>query len=342
MENKTGEISIIWKDDRANAISVPISSLAELPIDSLRNLFEVRLETRNTSSILGEQNIVGNKLIFEPVIPFSRGLTYQIIFRNMQIAKIKIPPADTNNLPALIKIYPTRYELPENLIKVYLEFSHPMREGESQKYITLLSNQKDTIADVFLNLQPELWNEQRTILTVWLDPGRIKRDLIPNEQMGNPLKKGELYTLSVSSKWQDTRGLPLAQSYARQFSVISRDSISPDPKRWILDLPGAGTTHPLVINMDESLDYFLLQETIRVVDENKKSIPGSFSISAEESKLIFIPINPWSVGGHALQVASYLEDLAGNNLNRVFDRDITTTPSMPDERNYERPFVIKR
>ena len=77
--------------------------------------------------------------------------------------------------------------MPENLLKIYLRFSHPMREGQSDKYISLIKNGKDTLPDVFLNLQPELWNEDRTVLTVWLDPGRIKRDLQPNLKLGNPL-----------------------------------------------------------------------------------------------------------------------------------------------------------
>ena len=43
-------------------------------------------------------------------------------------------------------------------------------------------------AGTFLDLQPELWNAEGTVLTLWLDPGRIKRDLIPNKELGIPLK----------------------------------------------------------------------------------------------------------------------------------------------------------
>jgi hypothetical protein len=50
----------------------------------------------------------------------------------------------------------------------------------------------------------------------------------------------------------------------------------------------------------------------------------------EEKQLNFIPNKPWSPGQYNLQVEARLEDLAGNNLNRLFDRDVTnpqTTPS---------------
>ena len=35
---------------------------------------------------------------------------------------------------------------------------------------------------IFLELENELWNPEHTQLTLWLDPGRIKRDLIPNQR----------------------------------------------------------------------------------------------------------------------------------------------------------------
>ena len=105
-----------------------------------------------------------------------------------------------------------------------------MSEGQSQKHIFLLNHNNDTIKDVFLDLQPELWDEDRTVLTMWLDPGRIKRDLIPNLQKGNPLKKGQQYTLAVAGEWKDEEGLPLKASYTRKFFVGERDSTGPDTK----------------------------------------------------------------------------------------------------------------
>lgn len=330
----------MWNDDRAVGISVPIRSLADRHVDSIQDFFEVRLKSTNPTPILGEKTIEGDKLLFKPLIAFSKGLTYEIIFRDRKIADIKIPFADAVDPPSLVEIYPTRDTLPENLLKIYLEFSHPMREGESQKHLEILDNQNDTIPGVFLNLQPELWNEERTVLTIWLDPGRIKRELIPNQQLGNPLQNGKSYTLVISSDWKDVNGVSLPQTHKRQFIVGSRDSVLPDPDRWSLNLPRAGTIQPFVINTNESLDYFLLQETIHIIDKNGAGIPGTMKISDKESKLTFIPSRPWEAGQHTLQVESYLEDLAGNNLNKSFDRDITIEQSKPDKRNYERHFVI--
>ena len=84
-----------------------------------------------------------------------------------------------------------------------------------------------------------------------------------------------------------------------------------------------GTTKPLYNRLHEPLDYFLLQETVQIIDEKGTSIAGSLTISNEETTISFIPEKQWLPGNYRLQVASYLEDLAGNNLSKVFDRDIT-------------------
>ena len=55
-----------------------------------------------------------------------------------------------------------------------------MEEGRSTRYVVLVKEGVDTLKGTFLDLQPELWNDDATELTLWLDPGRIKLDLIPN------------------------------------------------------------------------------------------------------------------------------------------------------------------
>ena len=340
-QNKDGDVNIIWNDNKAIGLSVPTKLLNENANDSLYRIFEVRLESNDTVAILGHHSIVGNDVVFKPLIPFSHGLTYKIFFRKKEIGKVKIPPADKSDPPKLVAVYPSIDTLPENLLKIYLQFSRPMREGESEKHITLLNYQQDTIPGIFLNLQPELWNKEGTALTLWLDPGRIKRDLIPNQQLGNPLKKGELYILKISQAWHDAQGIPLEKSYARQFFVGGRDSISPDPSTWKLQVPGARTAHPLVIETSEPLDFYLLQETIQIIDKHGVRVQCSYTIENKETRIVLIPGQPWVPGEFRMRVASYLEDLAGNNLEKVFDRDIQAEKTGNSSAYYEKLFVIR-
>ena len=331
------EISIVWKDNQATGITVPLSLLNKN--DSVSERLQVRLE-KTAAPMLGHYSLEGDHVLFQPVVPLSRGLNYEIFFRDKLIGKINVPHADAAKAPKLLAVYPSRDTVPENLLKFYFRFSAPMREGEALQHIVLLNEQNDTLPNVFLNLQQELWNKERTVLTIWLDPGRIKRDLIPNQEMGNPIQRGKRYTLAVSGKWKDVQGLALQKEHRQSFFVSARDDDSPELASWQLFLPNADTREALVINLAEPLDYFLLQETVSVRDEKNNTVKGTMSIQDDESSIEFVPSHPWKAGRYKLMIASYLEDLAGNNLSRPFDRDVQQQAASKEKEFFEKEFTI--
>lgn len=245
-----------------------------------------------------------------------------------------------SGLPYVQAVYPTADTVPENMLKMYLRFSAPMREGEALQHITLLDDKNDTIPDVFLNLQPELWNNERTVLTLWLDPGRIKRDLFPNRQMGNPLHQDKLYVLVISNDWKDARGLFLRQSYRKKFVVAARDSLIPQPAQWVVYAPSFKTSQPLQVSLGEPLDYYLLKETIQIINEKGNPVAGKIFITGKETVFEFIPDEPWQPGHYRIRVAAHLEDLAGNNLNRLFDRDLQDPQTQEEKDVFEKVFEI--
>jgi hypothetical protein len=341
--NKTSsEITILWNDEQATGISIPKNLLDDTSGDSINQVLKVELaKDSNATAILGDYRSNGNEVIFQPLIPFSRGLRYTVLFKNKRVGEVEIPSADPAAAPILRTLYPTQDTLPENLLKIYLQFSQPMREGESQKYIALIKNEHDTLSGIFLNLQPELWNEDRTVLTIWLDPGRIKRDLIPNRRLGNPLKKGDEYKLVVSDQWKDIQGLPLKQPYIRKVFITARDGLSPDPNKWLIKVPAAGSVAPFEADLREPLDFFLLKESLTIIDEKGNAVRGTVKITDEEKRYQFIPSGKWTDGNYTLQIQTRLEDLAGNNINRVFDRDITDKKVPASNVIFTRRFKIK-
>jgi hypothetical protein len=331
------EISIVWEDSRAKALVIPKSIFNGGGIDQL----QVRLQ-KYIDPVLGEFEKEDDAIVFKPVVPFTAGLVYEIFSGKEMIGSISIPLPANARKTALIQIYPTTDTVPENLLKIYLEFSAPMREGEALQYIHLLDENRDTLHDVFLDLQPELWNKERTALTLWLDPGRIKRDLIPNRKMGNPLRKGNWYTLTVAPEWKDVQGLPIQKSVDKKFFVRERDSRSPELISWIIHTPKAGTNQPMQISFGESLDYFLIGETINILNEKNEIIQGQIKIAEKERMIVFTPQQPWKEGNYRLKVKAILEDLAGNNLNRPFDRDTKTQKQVFDKDAFEREFIIDK
>ena len=341
---ENGKIRILWQGKNAAGVSIPHALTQGVPADSISNLLKInRINSEASVAILGNYSIETHNITFTPLIPFTRGLEYEVRLRNARIGAFEVPLADAADAPKLLDIFPSQDTLPENLLKIYLHFSQPMREGKSNDYVFLIKNDSDTVRGAFLNLQPELWNEDRTVLTLWLDPGRIKRDLHPNTQLGAPLQKNGRYRIVVSPAWKDQQGTPLPQRYTKSFVTIQRDSLSPVPGDWRLVPPGGGTLQPLKVEFRESLDHSLIAESLIIGDENGKAIRGKWEVGEEEKSVYFTPAENWQAGHYALNARTILEDLAGNNLNRPFDRDVTRKGTEARSEEFVRvPFVIVR
>ncbi|MPR36224.1 hypothetical protein GBK04_23480 [Cytophagaceae bacterium SJW1-29] len=342
--SQKAEIRIQWKGKTAVGVSIPIALAKGVPSDSIPNLLQIKLiGSDSLVSILGNYSVGSDSISFVPLIPFTRGLHYEVRLRNVRMGTFAIPLADAADAPRLLAIFPSQDTLPENLLKIYLHFSQPMQEGKSNEYVFLIKNDSDTVQGAFLNLQPELWNPERTVLTLWLDPGRIKRDLHPNTLLGAPLQKNGRYRIEISSQWKDQQGTPLPQLYTKSFVTSRRDSLSPVPAKWALVPPLGSTTQPLKVDFKESLDHSLITESLRVQDENGQMIRGTWQVGEEEKTAYFKPSETWKAGIYTLSVRTILEDLAGNNLNRPFDRDVTRpNPKVPTDEFMEIPFVIAR
>ncbi|TCC89158.1 hypothetical protein EZ428_15770 [Pedobacter frigiditerrae] len=312
-ENK---LSIVYAKQFPVGIQIP-KGLIKGAIDDLKVIDQNAVAKVSILGVFKDQDSI---VLFKPLIPLTFGFQYQIYDGEKLIGSIQVP-TPKNNAPKIVKIYPDVDTIPENLLKIYIAFSKPMRTGESLNYITLLDKKGDTMRNVFLNLQPELWDTTGKVLTVWLDPGRIKRDLILNQKLGNPLKTAQAYQLVISPSWKDHQGLALAKEYKRKFIAGKRDDQIPDVKKWLISRPIPNIRSSLNITTGEYLDHYLLLESIEVLDDKGKTVRGEVKVNAGESWM-FTPKQNWRKGIYQLKIDNRLEDLAANNLNRVFDRDV--------------------
>jgi hypothetical protein len=287
-QKQEATIELRWKDQRATGISIPKQLISAANDPSIK----VVLANGNKRAILGKFSAENSGLLFEPLIPLTPGLSYHILENNQLIGQVIVPLNPNEKAPELVAIYPLLDTLPENLLKLYVHFSKPMRSGESLQFIHLLDKKQDTLRNVFLNLQPELWDTTGTVLTLWLDPGRIKRGLTLNRALGNPLKMNETYHLVVSAAWKGQNGLNLAQTYRKTFVAGKRDELAPDLKQWQLQLPKVGTTALLWVKTQESLDHYLLSESIGIVDQNNIPVKGEIRLGKKDDQVVFFPVKP--------------------------------------------------
>jgi hypothetical protein len=312
-ENGNKDLLILWEKDRAVGISITNSDPEFLII---------KIKDSENQPVLGEWTPENDRLAFRALVPFTPGITYEL-YKGQELVETFQIEGLISDAPDVIGIYPSADTLPENLLKMYLQFSSPMREGKAIQNIAVLDlTNGDTLEGTFLDLQPELWNEDYTLLTLWLDPGRIKRGLIPNQTLGAPLEANTNYRLVISSNWTNTNGFGLAENISKDFYTIPRDESSPDPKKWKLITPKSGTKDALRIEFLEPLDAILAREAIQLLNSNRKVITGNTHLSEYESAFEFLPDSGWNPGDYTLKVETRLEDLAGNNINRLFDMDI--------------------
>ena len=196
-----------------------------------------------------------------------------------------------------------------------------MSRGEAWDHIHMLGEDGKEVPYEFLVLKQELWDANNQRLTIWFDPGRIKRGLTGNLKLGAPIEEGKHYTLVIDRGWHDARGVPLVTGYKKSFRGGPSDRTSPDPKQWTVTPPKAGTTEPLVVDFGEPMDYVGLQKTLSVSDGHNQ-IAGTEAVSQHESRWSFTPRQPWPAGNYQVVVDGALEDLAANKIGQLFDMDL--------------------
>ena len=340
-----------WKPDPAdtNRLSVEVSGMSDATLRELRQknwtaaqwerLLAVYAEQGSVMTDIGLPAMLGTHFVgsrdirFEPQFPLTPGVSYRVLFHPGQLpggpdagkpvtSVFKLPPRRTDPTTVVSRIYPSADVLPENLLKFYVHFSAPMSGGLIYDHIHLRNEAGKSVELPFLEIDEELWNPAMTRLTLFIDPGRIKRGVQPLEEIGPALEEGKRYTLAIDREWKDADGLPLKESFRKMFRVgpPARDPI--DAAKWKISRPKPGSLDALVVTFPAPLDHALALRMIRVARNSDKALNGTASLEDDERRWKFAPARPWTRGPHQLLVQTTIEDLAGNNVGKSFEVDL--------------------
>jgi hypothetical protein len=140
---------------------------------------------------------------------------------------------------------------------MYIHFSSPMMPGEVYDHITLLRSDGTKVEKAFLVVDQELWDSDRKRFTLFFDPGRIKRDLRSNIELGAPLREGEKYQLVIDSTWRDVNGSPLEASVSKTFNVDAAVRTKVSTRGWKVIAPTAGSLGDVLVKFDRVIDHAL-------------------------------------------------------------------------------------
>jgi hypothetical protein len=279
----------------------------------------------------------GADLCFVPRFAFLDGMSYTVTVEGTSAAVLSRPRPERSATTEVTGIRPTADEVPVNLLRLYVWFSAPMSEGCAAGQVRLARDDGSIIAGALLPAEHELWDASRRRLTVLLDPARIKRGLPGHQEAGYPLRSGEPFRLIVGDGFRDARGLPLRHSAQRRYEVGGEERRHVDPVSWELAVPPAGTCAPLRVTFDRPLDHGLLARCLQVRGPGGELVDGTAQIGPGEQWWRLAPGRAWASAVYQLVVDPVLEDLAGNSVSRVFDRDLTRPQ---DQSRPARPVTI--
>jgi hypothetical protein len=279
-------------------------------------------------AMAGSYRIADGALVFEPAFPLNPDTRYNAVVHpgpNASSAPFRTRPRPAAPATTVSAVYPSTDVLPENLLKFYLHFSAPMNRGDIYKHIHLLDQDGKDVYLPFLELGEELWNPQMTRVTVFIDPGRIKRGVRELMEHGPALTVGHTQTLVIDAAWTDGNGKPLKESFRKTFRVAPADRTAIDPKLWKVTPAAAGTRNALTLAFPEPLDHALGERLLQVValaGGTRRYVDVTATLSDHERRLALVPDQPWAPGNYELEIPMILEDLAGNKVGKVFDVDV--------------------
>ncbi len=306
-------------------------------------------------AMAGRYSATGSTITFRPRFPLSPGTRYRATFNPEVIRDFQntgnlkpssrvftVPATDPTPTTSVMEIFPSASVLPENLLKFYLHFSAPMSSHNIHRHIRLMNEDNEPVALPFLELDDPLWNLDMTQLTLFIDPGRIKREVKPLEEIGPSLIEGKTFRLVIDQQWKDATGNPLVNSFEKNFSVTSADRTSPDLNSWSITVPPRGTRRPVQVDFLESMDHALAQRMIRIEDTAGTEITGVIQLAHDDREWSFVPDQGWSPGEYVLSVQTIIEDLAGNNIGKLFEVDLRRETGLrPLPRFARRKFVVQ-
>lgn len=292
---------------------------------------------RVNQSVGGMYTWHGDSLAFTPNFSFAPGGTYHAVFGKLELA---FSIAEEKFAETFIEsVYPQAEVLPENMLRMYISFSAPMMPGEAYEHITLFREDGTAVEKAFLIIDQELWDAERKRFTLLFDPGRVKRGIQSNVELGAPLQAGQKYRLVVDANWRDAKGKPLSGTYEKLFSVAQAERAKLTVAAWKLVTPAAGSHGELLIAFDRPMDEVLASKCITI--HGKQSGPMAGHATLTGSNLWrFTPQQPWAADEYHVEVLPHLEDVAGNNLNNAFDIDLSKESRVNSSAVVKIPFLV--
>jgi hypothetical protein len=275
-------------------------------------------------ALLGAYSREGDTVVFTPRFAPASALNLRAVYQppigKPVIAQFAgVPEPEHAPTTRVLSVTPSAAVWPENILRLYVTFSAPMRIGEAWTHIRMLDADGRPMGGMFVEVDQELWDPAGERLTVLFDPARIKRGLVDHINEGPPLRTGEPCTLEIDAYWRDAAGGLLVEPFTKTVEIGPPVRVALDPAAWRLTAP-ATASDPLLLEATQPLDAAIAGRAF-TVRRGDAEIACDVEIEADETRLVVRPAQPWEAGGYLLVVDAVLEDICGNRVGRAFDID---------------------
>ena len=233
-----------------------------------------------------------------------------------------------------VSLSPSTSEIPANTLKLYLDFTQPMEQGNFLQQITLKRETGEEVAGAFR--ETELWSPDGKRLTIMFHPGRQKTGVNLNVDEGPVLVEGQGYQLVIAGRWRSAEGVAIGQNAVFRLQAVAPDHEQPDPSKWQVVAPKRGTRDALVVITDELFEPQIFARALNVPGVRGKGEGNILELKRTEWR--FTPARAWAAGEHVIAIDPELEDLAGNSPRKPFE--VNLTDELPKARDKSITFGI--
>jgi hypothetical protein len=213
---------------------------------------------------------------------------------------------------SVTSIEPSAPVLPSNTLRFYITFDRPARGIVHQSDLKLLDSKNIPVENAFMDFGQELWSPDGKRLTVFFDPGKIKRGVEAPRSELSPLKEGESYRIAFGNV-----------QHAFRVGPAIRKKI--DPSSWaIAEVRAPART--VDITFDRVMDAALLMDQLQVEDEEGRSLMGTVRVIGGGRGVRLKPSRLLRRGKYRIRVGPLLEDVAGNRIDEALDHSVNEKP----------------
>jgi hypothetical protein len=321
---------------------------AKWPVERWQELVAVAVEDAAGAFVAGTYRVTADAIEFAPAYPFDPGRTYVVRIDPARLPSprpdsvatlaLRLPEEDPGAPTIVTGIDPDADLWPANLLRFYVHFSGAMPRAPAAHLIQLLDDGGNPVGDALLQSPVDFWSPDQRRYTVFFDPGRVKRGLVPHQTLGRALQSGRRYTLVIDRAWKDVFGRPLASEFRKSFLVgppVERPLRLQD---WTVATPRTGTREPLRVTVPWPLDRALFERSLGVVSHGE-GIEGASSVHAGETEWRFTPAGEWQRVPYEVVVLGILEDVSGNMIDQAFEVEPEQASGAVRPERYAIPFT---